>query len=773
MPFTFSHPAVILPLTKSKYKLSFTALVAGSIVPDYEFFFQMKEVENIGHHILGFFILDIPLAYLFCYLFHHVLRNYTILNLPTFFKKKCINIIHFNWSHFAKENKTIVFISIIIGIISHLFLDAFTHHDGFFVIHFSALQHIILLFNKRMPIFFILQILFSFLGLVYVGYTINKLPNQMVTLKSYSKENTFYWISILTTTLIILFFRIILMPDNNSFWSLVLGILGALHYAWLLITILFNYMKPMKYITAFVILFVFCNKGFAQQNYQQQKDKWIQKASELRTQENYVGAIQQLDSILRLNNKDAGILLFKGDLQLQAKQFKNAVSTYKLLLPLHFETTIAKINLSYALFMSHKNVNALTYAKDAYKNDTLNANAIINYFNAMLWNLKIKQASVFLNKEKKHLTQKDELVLKARLNTTNGDFISGLQFYDSLVKRFTEKYYVQEYSEVMLGKKKWNKASALMKSKEALFSKNEYNGFVEKAKAYQIQNVGTEFVYFTDVAKNTRIENNFWWQQKEAVKYRFMVKVGASNIKSAQNDKTTAYNATVHIEELFSTKITGQTDVNAQQINVYGGEKYAAITGKQLIKYQPTDHKMVSLFYSTDILNYTAALLGNNIRSNNIGYVTHFLFGGKTGLYSEGSVGSLTDNNTRSQVFFSLYRLLRTEPTIKTGINFSGLHFSDSTITKYFSPNSFLSSEAFLDYTSPISSKLFIQSQAAAGLQKIEQQAWQNSLRFQTEIGYQTKHCAFSLKYQTSNTASVSGTGYSFNWFTGKFLFKW
>ncbi|SEF46838.1 protein of unknown function [Flavobacterium urumqiense] len=41
MPFTFSHPAIILPFLKNK-KLSATALIIGSMSPDFEYFFRMK-----------------------------------------------------------------------------------------------------------------------------------------------------------------------------------------------------------------------------------------------------------------------------------------------------------------------------------------------------------------------------------------------------------------------------------------------------------------------------------------------------------------------------------------------------------------------------------------------------------------------------------------------------------------------------------------------------------------------------------------------------------
>jgi hypothetical protein len=776
MPFTFSHPAIVLPFCKINFNISITALIIGSIVPDYEFLLQLRELNHIGHSGIGILIIDIPLAYLFCYFFHNVLRNNTIVNLPIFLLNKCHNALYFNWNNYAKENKLKVFFSIVAGILSHLFLDAFTHKNGFIVMQFAILKKSIFVLNKNVTMFFILQIVFSLLGLVMIAIQIVQLPKQSFLKTKFTLDNYTYWISISIMSLLVFGVKESLFTSNN-FWSVIIAIMGSVHYAWFGVTIFYKNKFPVKYITTIIMLFIFCCNGFAQkttqQNAQQKKDSWIQKATEYRKQEDYLMAITQLDSILSTNNKDASILLFKGDLQLQAKQFKKAVATYTSLLPLNFEKTITKINLSYALFMDHKTAKALSYANDAYVNDTSNVNALINYFNALLWNLKTKEATTLLAQHKKQLSEKEYLVLKARLFTTSGYYEKGLQYYDTLVKKYVDKNYVLETAEVMLGKKQWSNALTLMKNNDTLFSKNEYDNFSAKAKAYQLQHVGTEMVYFVDVAKNTRIENSIWWQQKEAKDYRFLVKAGTSVLQSIKNEKTIVYNATLHIDEHANKKISGQTDINAQQINVKDGDQYAAITGKQLVKYQPNDHKMVSVFYSTDILNYTASLFGNNIRSHNFGYNTHILLSNKTGLYSEGSIGALTDKNTRNLIFVSIYRLLRTEPTIKTGFNFSGLHFADNSITKYFSPNSFLNTEVFVDYTTPINSKIFIQTQAATGIQKIEKQKWQSGFRFQAEVGYQKKRYAVLLKYQTSNIAAATGAGYSFHWFIAKFLWKW
>lgn len=505
------------------------------------------------------------------------------------------------------------------------------------------------------------------------------------------------------------------------------------------------------------------------------REVFIQKALALRKVEDYMGAIHQLDSILKYQPKDEGALLFRGDLLMQSKQFVKAVENLKQLLPLNYEPTITKINLSYALFMSHQPAKALGYAKDAWVSDKKNTNAIVNYFNAMLWNIKTNEAATFLDEQKNLLKQEQVLVLNARLFTTSGNYKKGLSFYDSLANTYPNKYYYQEYAEVLLGKKEIAKSTEVMSNSRSYFSDSEFRSYQDKLQAVKIQNVGTEFVYFKDVAENTRVENSIWWQQNENRVYRFRLAAGNANIKSVIREKTTAQFAHLTINERWNKAWSGQSDLHFQIINPEGSENFNGLTGKQTIQYQPNDRRMVGLSLSSDILNFTASLLGKNIRSTNVGYVTHLMLNGKTGFYSQGSAGFLSDNNQNLQFFGSVYHLFRTEPTLKGGVNFSALHFKDNSITTYFSPNKYLSTEAFVDYSTalPQLSRFFLQVQAAAGLQKIENNKLESAMRLQTELGYRLNHFETSLKYQTSNVASAAGTGYSFNWYTLKLVYKW
>lgn len=59
MPFTFSHPAIVLPLTSlPKRCISVTGFVIGSLTPDFEYFIRMKVKSEYSHTISGLFWFD-------------------------------------------------------------------------------------------------------------------------------------------------------------------------------------------------------------------------------------------------------------------------------------------------------------------------------------------------------------------------------------------------------------------------------------------------------------------------------------------------------------------------------------------------------------------------------------------------------------------------------------------------------------------------------------------------------------------------------------------
>jgi hypothetical protein len=245
MPFTFAHPAIFIPFgSKTKIRLSTTALIVGSMIPDFEFFLKMRTGENIGHHWYGVLLFDIPLAIISCYVFHNLLRNMMIDQSPPWLYRRFNIWKEFDWNNYAKKNYITVLLSIILGIMSHLFLDAFTHEDGFFVEQIIFLKSEVIFFGIRTTVYMLLQVSESLAGLYLVYRFIEYLP----ALKLYRSDNDNYsWLSIGGLTVAIFVLRILLLPNYLSFWDIFMALMGSLIYSLLFIGISKKFKKRINW----------------------------------------------------------------------------------------------------------------------------------------------------------------------------------------------------------------------------------------------------------------------------------------------------------------------------------------------------------------------------------------------------------------------------------------------------------------------------------------------------------------------------------------------
>jgi hypothetical protein len=127
MPFTFSHPVLVLPLLKKRGYFSATGLIIGSIAPDFESFVKITGPKIYSHTWPGIFWFDLPLALLLSFLFHVIVREPLVDNLPEIFRSRLQEYKKINWaSNFLKKLLVLLF-SLVLGITSHLLFDAFTH----------------------------------------------------------------------------------------------------------------------------------------------------------------------------------------------------------------------------------------------------------------------------------------------------------------------------------------------------------------------------------------------------------------------------------------------------------------------------------------------------------------------------------------------------------------------------------------------------------------------------------------------------------------------
>ncbi len=177
MPFTFSHPAVVLPLAYLPRRwFSMTGLVIGSLTPDFEYFIRMRIQSDYSHGISGMFWFDLPLGILLAFIFHNIVRDSLCDNLPTMLKSRFFDFTTFNWKEYFKSNWVVVIISVLIGTGSHILWDGFTHGHGYFVTTYSTLTETIDVFDVPIPVYKISQHSSTLIGGIVILIAIFKLP---------------------------------------------------------------------------------------------------------------------------------------------------------------------------------------------------------------------------------------------------------------------------------------------------------------------------------------------------------------------------------------------------------------------------------------------------------------------------------------------------------------------------------------------------------------------------------------------------------------------
>lgn len=191
MPFTFSHPAIALPLLYLPKKwFSLTGLVIGSMAPDFEYFLRMSIKSDYSHTLVGLFGFDLPLGILLAFIFHNIVRDSLFDNLPQFFKSRFSIFKRFNWNAYIKTHWFIVTMSVLIGAGSHLVWDSFTHEQGHFVMVLPVLENTIDILGNPIPIFKILQHTSSIIGAFVIAMAIYMHP---VAHDITARANKTYW----------------------------------------------------------------------------------------------------------------------------------------------------------------------------------------------------------------------------------------------------------------------------------------------------------------------------------------------------------------------------------------------------------------------------------------------------------------------------------------------------------------------------------------------------------------------------------------------------
>jgi len=226
MPFTFAHPAAVLPFKFIPRKYySWTGLIIGSMVPDFEAFINMGGDKALSHSWIGMFIYDLPIGLMLALVFHFIVCDSLVDHLPAFLKRRFLFLKTRKRLAYFKKRWLVVLVSLILGITTHLCWDRMTHTDTY---TYTRKVGIYLPPSESAQLRQWLQWGCSILGLIIITWELLRLPKDT---NSYIKQIDNYWLVTFTLAIVIWVLRANFYYEGDD---LINSAIGAL--LWSLIT---------------------------------------------------------------------------------------------------------------------------------------------------------------------------------------------------------------------------------------------------------------------------------------------------------------------------------------------------------------------------------------------------------------------------------------------------------------------------------------------------------------------------------------------------------
>ena len=184
MPLTISHPAASIPLTKLGLVLS--ALIIGSMTPDFSYFIPLFANSIFSHTFIGMFVYCLPVGLISLIMFHYLIKYPALSLLPSNHQSRLHGIVN-GFSFWPLQKLGSILLSILAGAFTHILWDSFTHPGGWIVEQFTILKSPIFTIGTHgLPIFEFLQYCSTLFGGAlmiywYIKWYKNTKPNPIQT----------------------------------------------------------------------------------------------------------------------------------------------------------------------------------------------------------------------------------------------------------------------------------------------------------------------------------------------------------------------------------------------------------------------------------------------------------------------------------------------------------------------------------------------------------------------------------------------------------------
>jgi hypothetical protein len=166
MPWTFAHPAAVIPLRRfCPSRLNFAALAIGALTPDFGYYVGLFALAKLAHTVAGSVLVCLPVGLALLALFYLARKPIWYL-LPQPHRAMLEPLVAAPAPSRLRD-LVIASGSIVLGALSHIVWDSFTHRTGWIVVRHPLLQEPVLTIGStELAVYHVLQHLSTLLGVV-------------------------------------------------------------------------------------------------------------------------------------------------------------------------------------------------------------------------------------------------------------------------------------------------------------------------------------------------------------------------------------------------------------------------------------------------------------------------------------------------------------------------------------------------------------------------------------------------------------------------------
>ena len=107
-------------------RLVSSALVIGTLAPDFEYLVKLDAHGRVAHTFPGVFVVTLPLALIVLWIFHRFVKVPVVRLLPDGVQRRLSNHLG-DFSFVGPSRFLLIVVSILLGIATHILWDSFTH----------------------------------------------------------------------------------------------------------------------------------------------------------------------------------------------------------------------------------------------------------------------------------------------------------------------------------------------------------------------------------------------------------------------------------------------------------------------------------------------------------------------------------------------------------------------------------------------------------------------------------------------------------------------